>query len=215
MRKFCMIMALSMVLVFGLAWQASAFTVTYLGTDTHYAITSVSGDNVKEDYNATKLIPYPSHDGYAVVELDSTGAPIYFQKRMEFDEKDLKNNFTITWDITNTTPYTWSDYHFILENEGQTITKGSSNNFKGVSITDPTLITFFYDPPGGKLIAPGQTLNVEFTLDTSNMVILPGNTTVDIEFTQIATAVPIPAALPLFGTGLLGLLGLGWRKART
>jgi hypothetical protein len=208
MKKISLAMMLSLVLVFGLALNAMAFNVVYTGTDTNYAVTSVSGNDVKEDYNAQSLIPFTSHDGNAVVDLDSTGSPIYFDKVMVFNDKnDLKKNFEITWDITNTTPYTWSDYHFILANEGQSITKAQSADFKGVTITDPTLITFFYDPPGGQLIDPGDTLHVNFTLDTSALSL--GD---DIELRQIATAVPLPAALPLFGTGLLGLGLLGWRR---
>jgi hypothetical protein len=208
MRKIPLVMALSLVLIFGLAWQASAFNVIYLGTDPNYVITSVSGNDVQEDYNATQLIPYPSHDGFAVVDLDLTGAPIYFDKAMVFDAKDLKNNFTITWNISNTSPYTWSDFHFIMEDEGQIINNASSADFKGVTITGNTEIDYYYDPPGGKLVAPGDTLQLIFSLDTT------GLTGTDIEFRQIATAVPIPAALPLLGTGILGLFCMGRRKAR-
>jgi hypothetical protein len=42
----------------------------------------------------------------------------------------------------------------------------------------------------------------------------PASATNDVytSMTGFAAEVPIPAALPLFGTGLLGLLGLGWRR---
>jgi hypothetical protein len=206
MKKFSVIMGLSLVLVFGLAMNAMAFNVIYTGTSSLYAVTSVSGNDVKEDYNSTDLIPFASHDGFAVVDLSS--ANIWFDKIMIFDDKnDLKKNFEITFKVTNTSPYTWSDYHFILADEGQSITKGQSADFKGVTIIDPTEIDFFYDPPGGKLVAPGEELQMNITLDTSGLTL--GD---DIEFRQIATAVPLPAALPLFGTGLLGLGLIGWRR---
>lgn len=52
MRKISLVMALSLVLVFGLAMNAMAFNVLNLSGDPNYVITSVSGNNVKEDYNA-------------------------------------------------------------------------------------------------------------------------------------------------------------------
>lgn len=68
MRKISIAVVLSLVLVFGLAMQASAFNVINISGDPYF-ITDVSGHNVKEDYKALSLIPFPSHDGFAVVNL--------------------------------------------------------------------------------------------------------------------------------------------------
>lgn len=91
-----------------------------------------------------------------MVDLALSGGPIWFDKLMLFDTNELKNNFQITWDITNTSPYTWSDFHFIMDTDGQTINNASSAEFKGVTIINPTEIDLFFDPPGGKLVAPGD-----------------------------------------------------------
>ncbi|MFA4904386.1 MAG: hypothetical protein WC600_16755 [Desulfobaccales bacterium] len=208
MRKISIALVLSLVLVFGLAMQASAFNVVNISGDPYF-ITEVSGHNVKEDYNALSLIPFPSHDGYAVVNLP--GPPIWFDKEIIFNADDAgDNNFQITWDITNTSPYTWSDYHFIFSDVGQVIRdpNTSSAEFKGKDTFGNTEIDFFYDPPGGSLIAPGETLHVTLGLDLTG---LPDEGAIML-CRQIATAVPIPAALPLFGSGLLGLGLLGWRR---
>jgi hypothetical protein len=208
MRKISVIMVLSLALVFGLAMQASAFNVVNI-SGAPYFITDVSGHNVKEDYNALSLVPFPSHDGFAVVNLP--GPPIWFDKEIFFNSDDAGDtNFQITWDITNTSPYAWSDYHFILSDIGQVIRDSNTNSaeFKGVTIIGNTEVDFFYDPPPGSLIAPGETLHVTLALDLSGI-----NPLGDIMLCrQIATAVPIPAALPLFGTGLLGLGLWGWRR---
>lgn len=204
-------MMLGLALFFGLAMQAAAFNVINVSGDPYF-ITSVGppGHNVKEDYNALSLIPFPSHDGFAVVNLP--GPPIWFDKEIVFDSSDAgDNNFQITWDITNTSPYTWSDYHFVFLNDiGQefNIPNTSSADFKGTTFIGDTEVDFFYDPPGGRLIAPGDTLQVTLGLDLTG--IPDGGGTLICR--QIATAVPIPAALPLFGTGLLGLGLLGWRR---
>lgn len=215
MRKILTMMALSLVLVFGLAMQASAFDVINVSGDPNYVITdkNLNSHNVKEDYNALDLIPFPSHDGFAVVDLvpNDNGGVIWFDKEVIFNEADAgDNNFQITWDITNTSPYTWSDYHFIFSDVGQVIRdpNTSSAEFKGKDTFGNTEVDFFYDPPGGSLIAPGETLHVTLGLDLTGLP--DGGTTMLCR--QIATAVPIPAALPLFGSGLLGLGLLGWRR---
>ena len=74
----------------------------------------VSGHNVNEDYNAqSQLIPFPSHDGAAVVDFSVAGAPIYFDKVITFDDKDSKSNFEITFDVMTCPPKT--DPHVKLE----------------------------------------------------------------------------------------------------
>jgi hypothetical protein len=210
MKKISVITLLSLFVGFGLVLNAMAFDVIYPGSDPNYAITdkNLNSHNIKEDYNAKSLIPFPSHDGYAVVDLPG---PIWFDKEIIFDDKDAGDkNFQITWDIANTSPYTWSDYHFILSDIGQIISvpNTSSAEFKGVTLIGNTEIDFFYDPPGGSLIATNETLHITLGFDLSN--IDPAGATMTCR--QIATAVPIPAALPLFGTGLLGLGLLGWRR---
>jgi hypothetical protein len=214
MRKISVIMALSLVVVFGWALQASAFDVIKISSDPNYAITdkNLSSHNTTEDYNATSVVPFPSHDGNAVVDLPG---PLYFDKELVFDDQDVKkSNFQITWDITNTSPYPWSDYHFIfLTDQGQVISapNTSSAEFKGVTIIGNSEVDFYYFPPGGSLIDPGDTLHITLGLDLTG---LP-EAGATILCQQIATtAVPLPATLPLLGSGLLGLISLGWRKAK-
>jgi hypothetical protein len=219
MRRFYTFLALSLPIIFGLTLQAQAFTITYPVTDTNYAITNVSGHNVKEDYNAQSLLkPFPSHGGAAVVDFSGEGAPIYFDKVITFDDKDSKSNFELTFDVTNgidkgaNGKYTWDDYHFILINpQGVKFTSGQSAEFKGVTVSDTEVDLCFY-PPGGKVIVPGDEGHFNLSLSIPD---IPNGTTLIIELRQIATdtpVVPLPSTVLLLSSGLLGLVG--WRRFR-
>jgi hypothetical protein len=191
MRKISIGSALGLVLVFGLAMQASAFNVINISGDLNYEITSIAGHAVFENYKATIVI------GNEVVDP----GPIYFDKTLEFLGLD-PNPFEINWHITNSTDFTWTDYHFIFDDAGQTIadTPLNSDRFANVTTNGTTLV----DCSDGT-VAPGDTVLINMQLDW-----VPGSFFL-VDFRQVAT-VPIPAALPLFGTGLLGLGLLGWRR---
>jgi hypothetical protein len=199
MRKISIIMALSLVLVFGLALNAMAFDVIKIGAaagDLNFTV-SVTGHVVTEGYGFAGSIL----DGNNVVNP----GPIYFTKMMEFDAgppSDFVNNFQMEFFVTNNTTFTWTDFHIDMDNENQAINTAQAPGwFSDIIITGNTAIDFFTGT-----VAPGQILHLNLGLDTSNL------TSANINFTQIATAVPVPAALPLLGSGLLGLLGLGWRR---
>lgn len=169
-----------------------AFTIDYVGTSGAYSVDSVSGHNVKETYGATFL------SGNQVVDI-SGGSTFYFDKVVTLGRNDIKKNFEMTFKVDNTGPFTWSDYHFIV-GEGPTVTSGQSADFKGVTLTG-NRVDFYYDPPGGRLVAPGETLNMNLSFDTRSLC--SGDT---FTVQQVAT-VPVPDALVLFGSGLLVILG--------
>ncbi|MFA4904387.1 MAG: hypothetical protein WC600_16760 [Desulfobaccales bacterium] len=217
MRKFAIGLALGLVLVFGLAMQAMAFhveaTAVYDNLNTIENVnTTGSGFAIFEDYNETFLTPYPSHDGFAVV--DSAGH--FFDKVIDFTDSPVGDHLA-TFHITNTSPYCWSDYHFELWNADFTeratgvVMKEpfNSDDFKQFELSADGLTLNFWNGGfgGSRDVCPGPApANFVITFDVADDA--------DLSFglRQIATAVPIPAALPLFGSGLLGLGLLGWRR---
>jgi MYXO-CTERM domain-containing protein len=217
MKKFSIVLALSLGLVFGLTLQAAAFTFWYAGTDPNYNVNNIYRGNhiVYEDYNPQSLIPFSSQGGYAVVDLDKFRNPIWFDGYIQLITTTDLDNLYLKLIIKNTSPYTWSDYHIIFGTNPSIPIITPPNNawsvdFGGVTIIQDTEINYFYSGAGSRYIYPGEELSVEFVLNTSLMSVND-----IITFRQIATtATPIPSALPLFGTGLLGLGLLGWRRRR-
>lgn len=165
--------------------------------------------DIYEDVNETFLVPYPSHDGYGIVNP----AGGWFDKQVT--NNGVAGPWVLDFFVYNSGPYTWSDYHIEFWNAGFTERLNPG----------PALLGYanFSVPPTGALFqnhgfdgttiswwapgwqAPGQTQQFNLTLDMSLMPTIFG-------LRQVATTVPLPPALWLLGSGLLGLIGL---KKRT
>jgi hypothetical protein len=218
MKNVAIIMGLILALVLGLALQVAAVSITYTGSDTNYSVTSVTPSaNIKENYGATSAIPsedlgFSSHDGYAVVDYIPELA--LFTKTVTLESGDIKTNFSMTFDITNTGPFTWSDYHISLDGDTlPIIVSVQSSDFKNATFSnsDHTADYAVSDPiDGSKFIDPNKVLHLTFTLNTSSL-----NAGDSFTMTQIATTTPIPPTALLLGSGLLGLCLLGWRRCQT
>jgi hypothetical protein len=116
--------ASSLTLSLSLVQQAQAITVRDRWDGDLNEITDVFQDqfspmlSIAEDYNENNLVPYPSPDGYAVVNLSpETGCPVgqgicWFDKIFTLAGGDRGKMWSFLFDVSNTSPYHWSDYHF-------------------------------------------------------------------------------------------------------
>lgn len=228
MRKISLILALSMVLVFGLAWQAGAIPTIDDGlvTSTFQSIITVPKAN--DIFNETTAPP-----PYATVDItvyDNGNASVAFTGlngyflgnilgiNLANPDTAVESSIIFSGPFPNGTPAfdsqsattpaqistTFGDFNLNLDFEdgfGQAFKDVSfflSGDYTGIDATD--ILAFNSD---------GYDAYAHIFLPDS-----PGSTTATVTgFT--GEFVPIPAALPLFGTGLLGLIGLGWRKARS
>ena len=226
MRKISVIMALSLVLVLGLALQgwANLTSVTNVGGSSNYTIDSVSGVSTQESYglvsntSALTLIPFPSHDGGAVVDV-TTGSPLFFDKEIVISSNSPNfNNQQLVFHVTNNTQFSWSDYHFLLAFDDVTIPDNlrfgtpsdNDSDLKGhtlvMSGTNIVEIDFFAtDPKQNIEPTTGSNFTLNFDFD------VPASGSLTFELRQVATA-PIPPTAVLMGSGLLGLGLLGWRR---
>ncbi|MGX2040046.1 PEP-CTERM sorting domain-containing protein [Methylocaldum sp. MU1018] len=175
---------------------------------------------VVEDYNETTLVPYPSHDGLAIVNPQGG----FFDKVV-----DLENNdgwWTFQFTVTNTYRYPWSDYHFefwdadfqnrllefpLRQSPGPFPQATCSNLIflndncsGGTAAIGP--IAEFWSPNEQR---PGQTNDFRLTMNLDEIRRLYGNT---FGIRQVATT-PEPGTLALFGLGLGGFTLLRRRRS--
>ena len=256
------LLLVSLVISLFLTGQVGAITITDVDeTDSNIIISDVENQASKElvvveDYNEKYLVPYPypSYDGYAIV--NSSGG--YFDKVVELTNEDLnkcccKKNanckcdpgtWTFEFNVHNTSPYAWSDYHFEfwhVSSDGTFTTPydndidrfplltnasgawGSSTIFQNSSF-DGSILQFW--APNWQDTCKVNKFLLEINLSQfaqdcpctcknhHNCICYCENSKL-FGIRQVATTVPEPATLFLLGTGLIGLGCIGRRRTKT
>lgn len=199
MRRVLLVFIAILALTAGMAQNGLAIFITDVWTNDNNIITGQTPGvyhqlTVFENYGETYLIPYPSHDGNAIVAAISPHH--FFDKVVTPDSPD---NVSLTFVVTNTGPYTWSDYHFILPSDN--LIDATSDVFANKTITS-SYVNFWQ--PGN--VAPMGSVSFTLTLTSDAS---------DFDITQVATTTtPLPGAVWLLGGGLAGLLVLrrGFRR---
>ena len=186
--------------------QVGAVSITDLDlTDQNKIISSHEDDAINEllvfeDYNEKYLIPYPSHDGYGIV--NSTGG--FFDKRIDFTLDDLDASWMFVFEVHNTTPYVWSDYHFEFWNEDFTeryidfpLLSWDNDIFQNDSF-DGSIVQFW--SPDWQAVSVTNQFLLQIDLSSVN-----ADQAGSFGIRQVAT-VPEPCTLLLLGTGLAGFV---------
>jgi hypothetical protein len=201
--KFFFIILVISLLITGQSLAVTLIEDVYTGDDNIIISAGADPNNkdffVEEDYNEKYLIPYPSHDGYAIVNSDGN----FFDKRVLFPAEDWATgtwNFLFT--VENTTPYCWSDYHFEFWNLDFTsrlsdsIQASASSTIFTNSNWNGSVLEFW---------APDWQCPGETNLFTLSVNLDLTETTDGFGLRQVATTVPEPSTFALMGLGLAGL----------
>lgn len=212
--------------------NAGTLTFTDLNLGDAMSITSVTntatGATVTESYAESTLIPYtslvpifPDAGNMAIVTPTST----YFDKVVTYSGFASGDLVEFQFEITNNTPYNWRDYHFEIWNDDFTARQQApwaspnpnsgnlptlfSDQFTGLVI-HPNVATFHSFAGSGERHEIGvmgtYTLRMELYSFTNS-----GSGTMGLR--QIATTVPEPASMAIFGLGFSFVMAA--RRKRT
>jgi hypothetical protein len=162
---------------------------------------------VNEDYKELTRIPYPSHDGSAIVNSSSQ----YFDTVVTYTGASVEPSM-FQFRVTNTTPWQWSDYHFELWDSTFTTRLDSSviTSYNGSPLTNSQNI-------GGvvSFLAPFSQNPSEtgvYLLGINLQAI--GGADGNFGIRQVATTVPEPGTIMLMGIGAVGMMGVRNAKRR-
>lgn len=200
--------------------QAGVVTITDLNPGDLMSITgtpvnTVNGITVKESYGESTKIPYnslntilPDAGDIALVTPSHT----YFDKLVTYSGMTQGQLFEFQFEITNATPWDWSDYHFEIWNADFTARQQApwaspnpplnlptlhSDQFTGLQI-HPNVATFYSFPGSGE-----RHSVTEVGTYTLRMELFSFNNTGDGSFgmRQVATVTPEPGSMAIFGIG--------------
>ena len=174
-----------------------------------------SGVTVAETYAESTLIPYvhlvpiqPDAEGLAIVTPGHT----YFDKVVSFSGFASNEIGVMTFQITNSTPYGWSDYHFEIWNTSFTVREQAPWAFPNPPAFTSPLVS---DQFTGLTIHPNVGSSYSFAgSGERHEVGVTGIYTLRMELfsfansdsgafglRQVATVTPEPASMAIFGIG--------------
>jgi len=213
--------------------SAGVITLTDVNIMDAMSITSqtgmASGVTVAETYAESTLIPYnglvpiqPDAGHYAVVTPGHT----YFDKIVSYSGFTSNEIGLMTFQITNSTPYNWSDYHFEIWNTSFTVREQApwafpnppaftsplvSDQFTGLTI-NPNVGSLYSFAGSGELHEVGVT-----GIYTLRMQLFSFANSGSGQFglRQVATVTPEPASMAIFGIGGSMLMYVRRRRGRT
>lgn len=166
-----------------------------------------------EDYAEIHRVPYAFHDGLGIVNAEGN----FFDTIVAPEAADT-GEWTLVFEVTNTTPYSWSDYHFEFWDPGFNIRLSdfplvvSSTVFPTGPWTNEIFLNSAFDGSSLSFWGPdeqdaGVTNRFSLTMDLDQ---ISGS----FGIRQVATTVPEPGTLAVFGIEGVGVMVMQLRKRR-
>jgi hypothetical protein len=187
-----------------------------------------SGVTVAETYAESTLIPYvhlvpiqPDAEGLAIVTPGHT----YFDKVVTFSGFASNEIGVMTFQITNSTPYDWKDYHFEIWNTSFTVREQApwafpnppaftsplvSDQFTGVTI-NPNVGSLYSLAGSGERHEVGVTGIYTLRMELYSFA---NSSSGEFGLRQVATT-PEPASMAIFGIGGSMLMYARRRRSRS
>jgi hypothetical protein len=215
--SYCTMICLSII---GIDAKANAGVITLVDINLTDAMSitgqtaNPSGVTVAETYAESTLIPYvhlvpiqPDAEGLAIVTPGHT----YFDKVVSFSGFASNEIGLMTFQITNSTPYGWSDYHFEIWNTSFTVREQApwafpnppaftsplvSDQFTGLTI-HPNVGSLYSFPGSGELHEVGVTGIYTLRMELYSFA---NSSSGEFGLRQVATT-PEPASMAIFGIG--------------
>lgn len=216
--SYCTMICLSII---GIDAKANAGVITLVDQNLADAMSitgqtgMISGVTVTETYAESTLIPYnslvpiqPDAGHYAVVTPGHT----YFDKVVTFSGFASNEIGVMTFEITNSTPYNWSDYHFEIWNTGFTLREQApwafpnppaftsplvSDQFTGLTI-NPNVGSLYSFAGSGERHEVGVTGIYTLRMELFSFA---SSSSGQFGLRQVATVTPEPASMAIFGIG--------------
>jgi hypothetical protein len=213
--------------------NAGTITLTDLNLTDAMSITgqtnTAGGITVAETYAESTVIPYntlvptqPDAGHYAIVTPGHT----YFDKTINFTGFSSGQIATFTFQITNSTPHHWSDYHYEIWNTSFTARAQApwvfpnSPDFIQPLVSDQFTGTSIHPNVGSVYSAPGSEQRHEvgvtgiYTLRFELYSFANSGSGV-FGLRQVATTTPEPASMAIFGIGGSMLMYARRRQGRS
>ena len=180
----------------------------------------IVGDFVFSDFSTSGPAPDLSEVDVSPILGPNLGGLNFTTPNLTVNAGDPAINFGLHYDVTNLNPIVGAELSFVASATGDGAEASITERLRFTGVTpcaggvmDPPLRVSFQDGTFSDRCDAAVPLTSD--IDTEVIFLSPGEGSASItEFSQTFSQVPEPSTYLLFATGLLGIIGYGWRRRK-